>query len=123
MILMGFLPSFAHDNSVGSSVLTELKKINLDTGNDEEPQKQDNSGRRTPSRLIPCCIDTTDGVRILNGDTPDFIYYEIEDCSGNIVFATGDETAFIENLFTLSGSYIISLTDDSYSYKGVVDLY
>lgn len=123
MILMGFLPSFALENSVESSVLTELKQIPLDNNNDKNDKRRDDSGRRAPSRPIPCSIDATDGVRLLDGDTPDFIYYEIADCNGNIVFATGDETAFIENLLSLSGTYTILLTDDLYSYTGVVDLY
>lgn len=123
MLFIGFLSSFANDNSIESSVMTELRQINLDSSNEKEHKQQDNIGRRTPSRLIPCSIDTTEGVRFLNGDNPDFIFYEIADCSGNIVFATGDETDFIENLFSRSGSYEISLTDESHTYKGVVELY
>ena len=79
-------------------------------------------GNRKPSRPLACTIDPDSGISFIGQETPDFIMYEIYD-SGNIcVGAYGDEAAFIDALFSLTGEYRISLSTEEVSYTGYIIL-
>ncbi len=79
-------------------------------------------GNRKPSRPLACTIDPDSGISFIGQETPDFIMYEIYD-SGNIcVGAYGDEAAFIDALFSLTGEYRISLSTVYVTYSGYVVL-
>lgn len=79
-------------------------------------------GNRKPLRPLACTIDPDSGISFIGQETPDFIMYEIYD-SGNIcVGAYGDEAAFIDALFSLTGEYRISLSSVYVTYSGYVVL-
>lgn len=58
----------------------------------------------------------------MSGETPDFILYEIYDSGNMSVGAYGDEQAFIDALFSLTGEYRISLSTEEVSYTGYIIL-
>lgn len=85
------------------------------------PEEGD-EGNRKPSRPLTCTVDPNSGIEFLGHETPNFILYEIYDCSNSCVGAYGDEAEFIDALFSLTGEYRISLDTTEVSYIGYVML-
>lgn len=79
-------------------------------------------GNRKPSRPLACTIDPDSGISFIGQETPDFILYEIYDSGNACVGAYGDERAFIDALFSLTGEYRISLSTVYVTYSGYVVL-
>lgn len=114
-----FLGTAAGMSAISTTqIMINLRPIIIIPGYEEEG----NTGERRPGKKLDCTIDPQKGVQFLSGETPDFILYEIYD-SGNIcVGAYGDEAAFIDALFSLTGEYRISLSTVYVTYSGYVVL-
>lgn len=107
--------TFALNN--GQSVQIPLYKSSDTSNHDRKPDESRNVRHRIPSRPILCFISVEDGVSFDDGSNPDIISYEIKD-NNNPVAVTGDETDFIQTLFSLTGEYVILFRTDEYVYYG-----
>ena len=114
--------SFAGGRTLTFQVTGKPVQTGTQTNPQPEYTEKDEYGERRPSRPLACTIDPDSGISFIGQETPDFILYEIYD-SGNIcVGAYGDESAFIDALFSLTGEYRISLSTEEVSYTGYIVL-
>lgn len=105
----------------GQSVQVNLFAKPVVTG--EEPKHEEGTDimHRQPSRLISCIIDET-GVTFLMDCEPEIINYDIYDAEGVLIVSFGDEEAFIQTLFSLSGDYTVAFSTAEYVYTGYVSI-
>ena len=103
--------------SPGTTQTVYMVKTNLSA----HPEEGD-EGHRIPGRHIACSLDRENGVRFFGQETPDFILYEIYDSNNICTGIYGDESEFIDALFSLTGEYLISLSTAEASYTGYVTL-
>lgn len=114
-----FLGTAAGMSAISTTqIMINLRPIIIIPGYEEEG----NTGERRPGKKLDCTIDPQKGVQFLSGETPDFILYEIYDSGNACVGAYGDEAAFIDALFSLTGEYRISLSSVYVTYSGYVVL-
>lgn len=102
----------------------QVKLLSYSTVGDSEPKYDENPNNhhRMPSRPILCSISIEDGVSFNDGSNPDIISYEIKDADNNPIAVTGDETDFIQTLFSLTGEYVIQFRTDEYIYYGSIGI-
>lgn len=98
----------------------QVKLLSYSTAHDSEPEYNENPNNhhRMPTRPILCSISVEDGVSFDDGSDPDIISYEIKDADNNPVAVTGDESDFIQTLFSLTGEYVIQFRTDECVYYG-----
>lgn len=100
------------------SYTTMLKKQPTQGGSQEHDA--DDDGHRAPGRPICCTISKDSGVTI-PGCPDDIISYEIWDADGNIcLFASTDQSDFIDEIFSSHGEFMIRLNSNVYTYIGYI---
>lgn len=119
LMLCMALPSYAETDRTITVSMTKTETSQKE--GPEYPEKNDR-GRRQPAIRVECVIDATSGVEFVYGETPEFVSYEICDTEGATVASFGDETSFIEVLFTMTGEYQLRLVSADYEYVGWVML-
>ncbi len=115
--IMGFNAS-----ALGRPSTTITVTVNTVYSGDPEHIEEENPEHRKPSHPLACTIDPDCGISFIGQETPDFILYEIYDSGNACVGAYGDERAFIDALFSLTGEYRISLSTVYVTYSGYVVL-
>lgn len=104
------------------AITTTIVQVQTVPDNDPYHREENNRGNRAPSHPLSCTIDPDSGISFIGQETPDFILYEIYDSGNMCVGAYGDERAFIDALFSLTGEYRISLSTEEVSYTGYIVL-
>lgn len=97
-----------------------VTQVPVNTEYDPKHPEEEKPGQRQPGIGILCTIDPDSGICFIGKETPDFTMYEIYDSNNICVGAYGDEAAFIDALFSLTGEYRISLSTAEVSYIGYV---
>lgn len=86
-------------------------------------EEEGEEGRHIPGRPFQCTFDTERGIEFIGQETPEFALFEIYVTDSECIYASGDEFDFIDQLFSLSGSYQICLTTiDGCVYAGYLNL-
>lgn len=120
LIMLSCTVAIAWDN--GHSVQLKLYSSPSVSYSEQNPDENKNILDRMPTRSILCSISVEDGVSFDDGSNPDIISYEIKDADNNPVAVTGNETDFIQTLFSLSGDYVVLFRTCEYIYYGGVCL-
>ncbi len=115
--IMGFNAS-----ALGRSSTTIIVTVSTIYSGDPEHIEEEEPEYRKPTRPLACTIDPDYGISFIGQETPDFIMYEIYDSGNACVGVYGDERAFIDALFSLTGEYRISLSTVYVTYSGYVVL-
>lgn len=90
-------------------------------GSGQEPDIDD-KGRRMPARPLRCTISQISGITIV-GCTDEIIDYEIWDADGNgCMFSGTDQSAFVDEIFSLHGVFLIRLYSDAHTYRGYISI-
>lgn len=86
---------------------------------EETGKKEEDEGRRIPSRPIICLITPNGLQSSING--ADIISYEVWDEADSTCLATyADEMDFVRFIYTLHGEYIVRIQTYGHSYIGVL---
>lgn len=123
MMLLSYMNTTAANYVSGSCQSVQVNLFAKPVATDEEPEHDDNTStkHRLPSCPIPCTIDEN-GVTFQMDSEPEIINYDIYDAEGVLIASFGDEEAFIQTLFSLSGDYTVAFTTAEYVYTGYVSI-
>ncbi len=122
LTLVSMLPScaMAFASDPGKSVDVNLSSSPV-TGQEPEHDENTENRHRIPACLIPCVISEA-GVAFRMDCPPEILVYEIADTEGNVIASFGDETSFVQTLFSLTGEYTVVFTTTEYVYRGDISI-
>lgn len=93
----------------------------LSQSTDPDKIELDPHGRRIPSFSTLCCvIDSEIGIQFNCATPPEIISYEVWTADGLSIATFDSEMAFIEALFSMTGSYQIVFVAENCAYVGMI---
>lgn len=120
LLLILFSCSMAFALNHGQVIQMNLRSFQVSDDSEAKNNESRENYHRMPTRPILCSISVEDGVSFDDGSNTEIISYEIKDTDNNPIAVTGDETVFIQTLFSLTGEYVIQFRTDEYVYYGGV---
>ena len=107
---------------VNQTYAVSLARVNSSNGYNETPEEEGEILHRLPGKHIECLIERNAGVQFCNGETPQFMSYEVYDMDETTVATFLTESEFITYIFSHEGDYQIRLVDADCAYIGYVSL-
>ena len=123
-ILMAFQLMIVSPETISANAphLSDAQYVTLVKESKEYKEENDGVRHRLPGKHIECLIDRNAGVQFCNGDTPQFMSYEVYDMDDNPVTTFLTESEFITYIFSQEGDCQIRLVTADCAFIGYLSI-